>query len=189
MLRTTSSLSRLAAAFAAATVLAACGSNSPSTPSSGGHPTQAQLQQAQQDAVRFANCMRSHGVPDFPDPTTSPIAYKSALEENLRSPAGQAAVTACQHLMPGGRVVPGNQRAPNSPAQTAAFLAFAHCLRRHGFSNFPDPNSSGQITHEMLANDGINLRQPGLLEAADACVSVTHGLLTKADVAHFAAGQ
>lgn len=35
----------------------------------------------------------------------------------------------------------------------------------------------------MLANAGINLHQPAALQAADACVSVTHGVLTKAAVA------
>jgi hypothetical protein len=68
-------------------------------------------------------------------------------------------------------------------------LAFARCLRSHGFPDFPDPTSSGQLTHEMLATAGINLRQPALVPAADACVSVTHGLITKAAVARFVAGE
>ena len=49
-------------------------------------------------------------------------------------------------------------------------------MRSHGFPSFPDPTSSGQLTHEMLANAGINLHQPAVLQAADACVGVTHGL-------------
>lgn len=182
----TSRLPLAAAAIAAATVIAACGSNSPPSTSSGAQLTQAQTQHDQQVGVRFAGCMRSHGTPNVPDPTLSPFAFKSAVGEALKSPAGQAAYTACQHLLPPGQHA---QSAPNSPARTTAFLKFAHCLRSHGFPNFPDPNSSGQITHEMLAADGINLQQPGLLAAASTCVSVTHGLLTKAAVARFAAGH
>jgi len=174
-----------AAAIAAATVIAACGSNSPSSPSSGGPPTQAQIQQEQQDAVRFADCVRSHGVSNFPDPTTSPREFKNAL--SMQSPAFQSAETACGHLLPGGG--PRSQSAAHSQAQIAALLAFARCLRSHGFPSFPDPTSSGQVTHEMLAQAGINLHQPAMLEAADACVSVTHGVLTKAAVARFVAGQ
>ena len=173
-------------------MIAACGSNSPSSPnsaSSGAQLTQTQRQQEQRDAVRFASCMRSHGVPNFPDPTLAPVAFKNALGEAIKSPEGQTGVTVCQHLLPGGRVAADGQSSANSPAQATALLEFAHCLRRHGFANFPDPNSSGAITHEMLAADGINLRQPGLLAAADTCVSVTHGVLTKADVARFAAGH
>jgi hypothetical protein len=174
-----------AAAIAAATMIAACGSNSPSSPSSGGQPTQAQIQQQQQDAVRFADCMRSHGVPSFPDPTTSPREFKNAF--NTQSPAFQSAETACQHVLPGGG--PPSQNAAHSQAQIAAMLAFARCLRTHGFPNFPDPTSSGQLTHEMVANAGINLHQPAVLQAGDACVSVTHGVITKAAVARFVAGQ
>jgi hypothetical protein len=68
-------------------------------------------------------------------------------------------------------------------------VAFARCLRNHGFPGFPDPSSGGQLTHEMLATAGINVHQPAALRAADACVSVTHGFITKADVAHFVAGR
>jgi hypothetical protein len=130
--------------------------------------------------------MRSHGAPNFPDPT-SPQEFKQSIGASSEgSPAFRSAETACMHVLPGGG--PPGQSGAQRQAQTVAALAFARCLRGHGFPNFPDPTSSGQITHEMLANAGINLHQPALLHAADACVSVTHGLLTKAGVARFAAG-
>jgi hypothetical protein len=144
----------------------------------------------QQDAVKFSACMRSHGVPSFPDPTTSPREFKLSLSPssgNAQSPAFQSAGTACQHLLPGGG--PPSQSRAHSQAQIAAMLAFARCLRTHGFSSFPDPTSSGELTHEMVANAGINLHQPAVLQAGDACTSVTHGIITKAMVARFVAGQ
>ena len=173
------------AAIAAMIVIAACGSNSSS---SGGPPNQRQLQQAQQAAVAFADCMRSHGVSNFPDPTTSPREFKQSLDPTTaHAPAFQPAVSACRHLLPrGGR---HSQNPPHTQAQIAAILAFARCLRSHGFPSFPDPTSSGDLTHQMLANAGINLHQPGVLQAGDACVSVTHGIVTKAAVARFVAGQ
>jgi hypothetical protein len=174
-----------AAAIAAAMVIAACGSNSSSSAGSGDRPTEAQIQQQQHDAVRFADCMRSHGVPNFPDPTTSPREFKTAL--NTHAPALQSGATACRHLLPrGGR---SSHSAPRSQVQTVALLAFARCLRSHGFPSFPDPTSAGQVTHQMLANVGIDLHQPAVVQAADACVSVTHGVITRADVARFVAGQ
>lgn len=152
---------------------------------SASHPTQQHIQQA---VVSFGDCMRSHGLPNFPNPTTDPHGYKVALDPSTtESPAFQPAMTACGHLLPGGG--PHNQTDPYSPQRDAALLAFAHCLRAHGFSNFPDPNGSGQITHQMLATDGIDIHNTALLQAADVCTSVTHGLLTRTDVAHFAAGQ
>ena len=68
-------------------------------------------------------------------------------------------------------------------------LAFARCIRGHRFPSFPDQTNSGDMTHQMLANAGIDLQQPAVLHAGDACVSVTHGLITKAAVAHFVAGK
>jgi hypothetical protein len=61
-------------------------------------------------------------------------------------------------------------------------LAFARCLRRHGLARFPDPNSQGQITRQMISAAGIDLHQPAVLSAAKACVGVTHGVITQADV-------
>ncbi len=158
-------------------------STSTSSPSSGGPPTQTQIQQEQHDATRFAQCMRSHGV-SIPDPTVAPRAFKNAF--NTKSPAFQAAYTACGHLLPAGHP---NQSAANTQAQAVALLAFARCLRGHGFPSFPDPTSRGELTREMLARAGIDLHEPAVVQAADACTSVTHGVITKAVVANFVAGH
>jgi hypothetical protein len=179
-----------AAAVVAAFLIAACGStsaNSTNSPgsSSGGASTQAQLQQAQQAAVRFARCMRSHGVPNLPDPT-SPQEFKASVAGKEKSPAFQSAANVCRRLLPGGGPPP--QSAASTHAQVVAGLAFARCLRRHGFARFPDPRNTGELSHEMLASAGIDIHQPAVVRAADACVGVTHGLITTAGVARFVAG-
>ena len=189
MSRSTSHLTAVLASIAAATVIAACGSsssNASNSSNSSDHPTQAQIQQDEQAAVRFADCMRSHGVPSFPDPTSSPRGFKTALDpSSRRSPAFQSALNGCGHLLPRSRV--STQSDVHSPAQIASFLAFARCMRSHGFPSFPDPTSTGNLNHEMLANAGIDLHQPAVVQAADARVGVTHGLITRADVARFIA--
>jgi len=83
MFRTRSTLLVAAAAIAAATVIAASASSSPS---SAGAPTQAQIKHGQQDAIRFARCMRSHGVPNFAAPT-SPQEFKLYIASSQGSPA------------------------------------------------------------------------------------------------------
>ncbi len=177
-----------ATAFAALALIAACGSNSPTVARSSAHQTSTNQQNLQQAVVSFGDCMRSHGLANFPNPTTNPHGFKVALDPSTTElPAFQPALTACGHLLPGGGL--HNQTDPYSPQHAAALLAFAHCLRIHGFPDFPDPSSAGQITHQMLAADGIDIHNTALLQAADVCTSVTHGLLTRADVAHFAAGQ
>jgi len=158
-------------------------STSPST--AGGPPSQAQTQQALDDVTRFAKCMHSHGLPSFPDPTVAPRAFKNAMAS--RSPVFQSAYTVCGHLLPAD-----TSEGPNTAqtgARTVALLAFARCLRSHGFPSFPDPTASGELTHEMLAQAGIDLHDPAVVHAADACASVTHGVITKAAVARFVAGR
>jgi hypothetical protein len=132
--------------------------------------------------------MRSHGVPGFPDPTTR--AFKFALTPssgNARSPSFRSAVTACQHLLPDGG--PPSESPARAQARIAAALAFARCLRSHGFPNFPDPTSSGELNTQMVTQAGINLHQPAVLQAADGCVGATHGFLTKADIARAVNGS
>ena len=131
--------------------------------------------------------MRSHGVSNFPDPSTDPREFKQSLDPTTaHSPAFQPALSACGHLLPRGGQ---SHSAPPSQAQITAELAFARCLRGHGFPSFPDPSTGGQLTHEMLAGAGINIHQPAVVQAADACVGVTHGYITRAAVARFVAGH
>jgi hypothetical protein len=77
--------------------------NSPSAPSSAGAPTHAQMLQGQQDAVKFAQCMRSHGV-NIPDPGSTAgggFGFRQAFRAlDRNSPAFQSALTACQSLRP-----------------------------------------------------------------------------------------
>jgi hypothetical protein len=150
----------------------------------GASATESQIQRENREADRFAACMRSHGV-SIPDPSVAPHAFKNAFSSN--SPAFRSGFTTCGHFLP--PAPRANQRTPPSAAQTAALLAFAHCLRGRGFPGFPDPSSSGELSHEMLATAGIDLHQPALIHAADACTAVTHGVITKAIVAHFVAGR
>jgi len=56
-------------------------------------------------ALKWVRCLRAHGVPDFPDPTTSStggmiFVLPGGIDQN--SPTFQAAMTACQRLMPSG---------------------------------------------------------------------------------------
>jgi hypothetical protein len=190
MLRSISLLSRAAAVVAGATLIAACGSGAHH---SGHHDPAGTVRlngvlvtvaHANQDMLRFASCLRSHGVEGLPNPVDAPAEFKHSFNN---TPTFTAANAACGHLLP------GQQNQDQGPAHThqqeAAMLAFARCIRGHGLTHFPDPTSTGSVTHQMLAQAGIDLHQPAVVQDADACVHVTHGMLTRADVAHFIAGQ
>lgn len=67
----------------------------------GGHPTAAQTAKAKAQALAMSRCMRSHGVPNFPDPQFQPgpdagIGVRlGGAGINPNSPAFQAAQKAC----------------------------------------------------------------------------------------------
>src|ERR1700733_2624865 len=55
----------------------------------------------QNGALAYARCMRSNGVPNFPDPTGSGGANKTAIVSALKAVSNsrdQAAQTACIHV-------------------------------------------------------------------------------------------
>lgn len=90
-------------------------------------------------AVRFSNCMRSHGVPDFPDLSAGgePMGQQVARSRvNLNAPAFQSAMNACKALAPAAKAAVG----PTFGQSKAMMVAFARCMR--GLKTFPDPTSS-----------------------------------------------
>jgi hypothetical protein len=86
---------------------------------------------ARDKAVKFAECIRAHGVSDFPDPNAkNQFAYGVSV-----SPAvWKQATTACKDLQP-----PGTLSSKRTPKQQSASLRFAQCVRDHGVKDFPDP--------------------------------------------------
>ncbi len=69
----------------------------------GGPHSEAALTPAQQEQyLKAAACIRSHGVPDFPDPTFSGGGVHIEHQNlNESSPAFKTAVHACESLIPG----------------------------------------------------------------------------------------
>jgi hypothetical protein len=130
--------------------------------------------------------MRRHGVAGLPSPVSSPAAFKHSFQTT--TPVYTAGLGVCQHLIP-GQQNNSNGGSAHSRKQIQGMLAFARCIRARGFTHFPDPTSTGQLDREMLARAGIDLHQPAIVRAADACTSVTHGQITRAIVARFVAGQ
>jgi hypothetical protein len=156
-------------AVAAVSLLAAgCGSGSSTTAAT-----------PQNGLVAYSHCMRSHGLPNFPDPTSSEGIPKDKIP--VGSTQFLVASSACKHLMPASGLGP-QETAQQTRTRVADALAFARCMRSRGFASFPDPTNQGQLTPEMVTAAGIDLHQPELLRAGLACVPVTHGLLSRAAI-------
>ena len=105
--------------------------------------------------------MRAQGVTNSPAPSSGghiqiqsggpggPHGGSNGLDPN--NPTFQAAQTACQHLMP----------APSAAEQHQAFsnaLKQSQCMRAHGITDFPDPQSSnGRISMSIRGGAGSDL--------------------------------
>lgn len=97
-------------------------------------------------ALAFANCMRAHGVPSWPDPNSFGGFDKSKVAPpQLRVGASQAqsADRACTHLLPNG--LGGRPTQAGVQQIRAQALRFAQCMRDHHIAAFPDPDSNGGL--------------------------------------------
>ena len=141
----------LGVAASCALALSACGSSG-----SAGNGSSSSQEAA---GIKFSDCMRSHGVPNFPDPGAGGgIQINAGSGIDPQSPAFQAAQNACMKLMPGGGPAGGH----GSESRRLALVKLAQCMRRHGISTFPDPTASPPPSAPP-AGGGLAFGVPGAL--------------------------
>lgn len=176
-MRSLNSVCGAAALLALAVPLAACGSSNHTTTNAASASTSA-------SGIRFADCVRSHGVPNFPDPSSAnggAVQIQSSQRSGsgssakvngvpVNGPAFQAAMQKCRSFLPNGGQPPSG---PASPALQQAALKFAACMRSHGVPNFPDPKvygSAGKVAVK-IGGPGSNLdpNSPAFKSAQQAC--------------------
>jgi hypothetical protein len=161
----------LAVAAAVAVLATACGGGS--APPSASAPTYAQV-------LALAQCMRSHGVPDFPDPDTvggyaltsnGSIEGAGGSSIDIGSSQAQAAYDDCQHL-PGAPSISRLEREVRLEQQAEArvhpdVLKWEQCVRSHGEPDFARGPAGQSPT---LGNkDAINPNSPQFQAALAAC--------------------
>jgi hypothetical protein len=130
---------------------AAAGSTTPSsTARTGAVTTLPSASSVQEEALEFAECMRSNGITDFPDPSSGGGFLFPASSGTIQSPQFQAAQKACQKYMP--QVGSGS---PPTKQALARMLKVAQCMRRHGVSDFPDPVTS--VPPHALAGGAVGI--------------------------------
>jgi hypothetical protein len=134
-----------------------------------------------QDALKFSQCMRANGEPNFPDPNASGVIQGNSSEGlDPNSAAFQKAQRKCARFRGGGG------RAP-SPAQVAAAqaaaLSYSKCMRSHGEPNFPDPQfgaGGGGISIRISLHAGsgasaLDPQSPIFQAAQKACSALLPG--------------
>lgn len=123
----------------------------------------------------WAACMRSHGDPNQGDPSIDvhkviSIPWDPAIPGgfNGTNKGGQGNSGPGQYcrayLGAAQTALQGGQRPAPSSAQ---LVEFSHCMRAHGFPQFPDPTASGlQIN---MGDPTMNPRNPTFLNASNVC--------------------
>jgi hypothetical protein len=162
-------------------LITACGSNAPAgtgsansanstsagTASSGGNTKAANREKA----VKFAECVRAHGVPHFPDPDAT---GNFNFGVDVSAATFTAAVNACKALQP-----PGTLSAHRSSKQQSAALRFAACVRAHGVPDFPDPVNGQPL---IDTNKIPSSNQPGGMSILNAATHKCGSVLGAAAV-------
>jgi len=162
------------ALIALAALISACGSGAPAETDAGGGGNNNSAANAQK-AVRFAECMRSNGVSEFPDPdasgklTIDAVANGSSLDTN--TPAFKQAISACKNLEPAGFT--GSKR---SSQQQQAALKFAQCIRANGVPDFPDPIPNGPLVDtnripSSATSSGLSILNAAMRKCRDAAAA------------------
>lgn len=108
--------------------------------------------------LALAQCMRGHGVPDFPDPDASggyTLTSGGSIEGagrssiDINSSQAQAAYGDCRHLLPGAPSISQLEQDVQQAQQRRAralpqLLKYSQCVRSHGVPDFPDFGSGNQ---------------------------------------------
>jgi hypothetical protein len=117
------------------------------------------------DGTKFSQCMRKHGVTNFPDPDgQGVITIQSSMGIDPGSPTFTAARTACEKLLPNG-----GQPTPAQIAQhQQELLQFSSCMRSHGLKDFPDP-SNGGLRVSVHPGSDLDPASPTFQKAMKAC--------------------
>jgi hypothetical protein len=121
-------------------------------------------------AVAYSACMRSHGMPNFPDPDSKGMPGQADPEHlGVSSSRYQAAEQACQHLLPtGGPLQYQTQQCllfgdcPQTLLQQLLTVErmYAQCTRTHGCPTGPTPRSAPRAALSSTSVVPASTRSP-----------------------------
>ncbi|RFU41031.1 hypothetical protein DZF91_14040 [Actinomadura logoneensis] len=119
-------------------------------------------QQVYDGLLKYAKCMRSHGISRFPDPVLGKGLQVNGNDVGSDTATYKSADAACKSLMPAGGA------GDNPPRDRAVALKHAQCMRAHGVVKYPDPNPNGGVN---LDGDKIGMTpgNPVFQAAEKAC--------------------
>jgi len=160
-----------------ALLAAACGTGSGGAPDAGGSASSPSAAGSGSGGgtqatglLAYSTCMRSHGVPNFPDPDSSGgIPKETGQQLGVSQSQLNAASNACQHLIPPGESLGGQRIQTITVQQQQYYLKAAACMRSHGITTFPEPVfQNGQVEFPELQHL-VDLNSPQFTQAYDIC--------------------
>jgi hypothetical protein len=96
---------------------------------------------------QYSQCMREHGVPNFPDPIISDGNVSYGQDDSIKSnPHLAEASEACKSIQERISSQPGGKNWNPTAADRQKLAAFAKCVREHGVPEWPDANADGSFT-------------------------------------------
>jgi hypothetical protein len=173
----TTTITTGAAGFLAAVlllfVLAGCGAAGSGSGSGAGSGQAPSVQQrAQAVWLRYARCARSHGAPNFPDPSVDGQGHASVPDPGPVKQESEQVQASCGAIL--GQLPAAARISAVTAAQLRQLKAFARCLRLHGMPSWPDPKPDG--TFPVVGTPlGAQGKTPAFVSAAQACRQVYSG--------------
>jgi hypothetical protein len=116
----------------------------------------------QEQLLRFARCMREHGV-QMDDPKAGEGIKLPDVVDPQTAQKVQTAMEACRQYLPNG-----GQPQKLDPGQLDQLRKFSQCMRDHGIKNFPDPDPNEGLKVD-ISKLGIDTKDPKFVAAQQAC--------------------
>ena len=150
----------VAAAGACAAVVAGCGSGGHAA----GHATPSGTSSAQIQATlrELTQCVRQHGVPNFPDLTIDQRTGKVQVPPGTGKPP-QSAIDACRSIA--ARLPAEGRTRPPTAAEMAKLRELSRCIRQHGLPDWPDPDANGAFALPPRLRQGGKLMMRAQFQA------------------------
>ncbi len=126
-----------------------------------------------------SQCMRAHGIHNFPDPVKS--SGGEGFPDTIRQPDGTMSIEGITFSGPAFAAAEqacagagASQHGPRlTEAQKESFIAQARCIRKHGVPTFPDPQfGPAGFGVRVPLSPGQDPDSPAILRAEKACAQV-----------------
>ncbi len=116
-------------------------------------------------ALTYSQCMREHGLSEFPDADAEGRIRLKLGTIDPESAIFREASDACRELAPAGW---GDTE--ESPGDAEVMLAFARCMREHGLPDYADPDPNAGLRITLDPND------PKAQAALESCKEILQNL-------------